>query len=444
MRLTNTTVDLEVPTGPGRLLQIAIALCKQLGEHAYPVRFSIVEANRNLLRAEVTAARFRKGEPYAEALSDIALQHPQRKTYQTTTFAVVQIIPTGIRCEFGGYAGDATPATNLLAAAADVVVTHPNAVNASDINELAPNVLYVEGHSLDTFLLGRLGLRKTSGNRIGTFIDPTGRDYLDEVFHVLNAAKAVAGISCDAVVMLDEPIGVRIEWTSSGCASGTVEAPDVVLDGVERLLAAGCNAVGGVSVIHGVTREMSERHMRGEIPNPSGAIEAVLTHLISKIFRVPCAHAPLPYYQQVKDRTTANPRASAEFISTPHYFSVLKGLARAPQLVSINDLDGAPHDCWTVNSLGAIVVPATALGGVPALAAEFHGIPLIAVRENSTILSMTAESLGMKDVIEVESYLEAAGVVLALRSGISLESLRRPLVRAELMEAHRKRSVAFG
>ena len=31
--------------------------------------------------------------------------------------------------------------------------------------------------------------------------------------------------------------------------------------------------------------------------------------------------------------------------------------------------------------------------------------------------------------------VEAAGVVLALRSGLSLESLRRPIVRAEFMDA---------
>src|SRR4051812_145066 len=32
---------------------------------------------------------------------------------------VVSVIPTGIGCELGGYAGDAAPATNLLAAAGD-------------------------------------------------------------------------------------------------------------------------------------------------------------------------------------------------------------------------------------------------------------------------------------------------------------------------------------
>ena len=435
VRLANLTVKLEAKAGPGRLRELAQGLRRHIGARACPIRFSIVDAGRASLEIEATIARFVPGERYADELATADIDRPLRKAHQPSTFAVAQIVPTGIRCEIGGYAGDATPATNLLARAADFVATHPNAVNASDINELAPNVLYVEGHSLDAFLLGRLGLRPSIANRIGTFVDPTGADYLDDVVHVLNAAKAVAGMSCDALAMLDERVGARIEWAASGSASGTLAAPDAVLDGVARLLDAGCDAVGGVSVIHGISREMCERHMRGEIPNPSGVIEAILTHLISKVFRVPCAHAPLPYYQSVKDRSTTNPRASAEFISTPHYFSVLKGLVRAPRLVPIDDLERPPAECLTVNSIGAIVLPATALGGLPALAAEHHGIPLIAVRDNATILAMTAERLGMSDVIEVDSYLEAAGVVLALRSGISIESLRRPIVRAELMEA---------
>lgn len=435
VRLANLVVDVEASAGPTRLLDFAAALRRQIGAKACPLRICLVGADRSKLRAEVTVARYAPGERYARELAETELESPQRKTFQTPLFAVAQIVPTGIRCNLGGYAGDATPATNLLAAAADLVVTHPNAVNASDLNEMAPNVLYVEGHSLDALLLGRVGLRRTNGNRVGTFVDPTGADYLDEVVHVVNAAKAVAGFACGPIAVLEAAVGARIEWLPSGSAGGTLDSPDAVLDAVARLIDAGCEAVGGVSVIHGVTREMFERHMRGEIPNPSGAVEAVLTHLISKVFRVPCAHAPLPYYQEAKDRTTTNPRASAEMISTPHYFSVLKGLARAPRIVEVDDLDRPPADSVTVSSVGAVVAPATALGGLPALAAELHGIPLVAVRDNTTILDMTAERMGMQNVIEVESYLEAAGVVLALRSGIALESLRRPIARAEILAA---------
>ena len=105
--------------------------------------------------------------------------------------------------------------------------------------------------------------------------------------------------------------------------------PEAIVEAVEALLADGVDAIGGVSVIEGVTEEMFVSHQRGEIPNPSGGVEAIITHLVSKLFRVPTAHAPLPYYQDTKPRSRDNPRVAAELISTPHYFSVLKGLARA-------------------------------------------------------------------------------------------------------------------
>ena len=40
---------------------------------------------------------------------------------------------------------------------------------------------------------------------------------------------------------------------------------------------------------------------------------------------------------------------------------------------------------------------------------------------------MANDKMRMKNVIEVSSYLEAAGVVLALKQGISIESVRRPI-----------------
>jgi hypothetical protein len=49
------------------------------------------------------------------------------------------------------------------------------------------------------------------------------------------------------------------------------------------------------------------------------------------------------------------------------------------------------------------------------------------VSENQTILNVSNARMRMANVVEVGSYLEAVGVVIALREGISLESLRRPI-----------------
>jgi hypothetical protein len=112
----------------------------------------------------------------------------------------------------------------------------------------------------------------------------------------------------------------------------------------------------------------------------------------------------------------------------------LKGLARAPRLVPVERLDHVAPHLVTLNSVGAVVMPASCLGGIPALAAEFSDIPLIAVEENHTLLSVTNDEMNMRNVIQVKSYLEAAGVILALKQGLSLESLRRPIGCATRLE----------
>ncbi len=427
MKITNAT--LTVPKNDSRswLDRVAHELSAYLRAGRYPLRAAIVRLTEREAVVESTFLDLDPRDPYRDQFAEVELTSPRRKDHQDEKFAVVQIVPTGIRCEIGGFAGDACPATNLLAAAADVVITHPNAVNASDINEMAGNVLYVEGKSLDDFLLGHLALAPTRSNRIGTFVDPTGKAYVDDVVHTLNAARAVAGIDCGLYIIGAQEIGARTVWSQSGCAVGTVLNPLAVLDSVEQLLSEGVQAIGGVSVIHGVTAAEFSQHLSGRIPNPSGGVEAIITHLISKVFRVPTAHAPLPYYQDVKEKGTHNPRASAEFISTPHYLCVLKGLARAPRLVPIERLDHVAPHLVSLNTVGAVVMPASCLGGIPALAAEFNDIPLIAVEENPTLLSVTQDQMRMRNVIPVRSYPEAAGVILALRQGISLESLRRPI-----------------
>lgn len=427
MKITNATLTVSRTNSKSWLERVGRELGAYLRSGRYPLRAAIVALTEREAVIESTFLDLEARDPYSDRFAEIELTSPRPKDHQDSRFAVVQVVPTGIRCEIGGFAGDACPATNLLAAAADMVITHPNAVNASDINEMAANVLYVEGKSLDDFMLGHLALSPTRANRIGTFVDPTGRTYLDDVVHTLNAARAVAGIDCGLYTMGSQEIGARTVWSQTGCAVGTVLNPLAVLESVERLLSEGVHAIGGVSVIHGVTAAEFSQHLSGRIPNPSGGVEAIITHLISKVFRVPTAHAPLPYYQDVKERGTHNPRASAEFISTPHYLCVLKGLARAPRLVPIERLDQVAPHLISLNHVGAVVMPASCLGGIPALAAEYSDIPLIAVEENQTLLSVTQDEMQMRNVIKVRSYPEAAGVILALRQGISLESLRRPI-----------------
>ena len=443
MNITNRRCRVRRGDGPW-LEAVGASLASQLPPGAFPLRAAIVEVAGDEAVMEATVVELTAADRYRDRFADVALYAPRHTVPAAGPFAVVHVVPTGVRCEIGGFAGDACPATNLLAAAADVLITHPNAVNASDLNEMAANVLYVEGKSLDDFLLGHLALVPARGNRIGTFVDPSGRAHLDAVVNALGAARAAAGIDCGTYTLARAEIGIQTAWTPSGCAVGTIAHPDVILDAVEALIAHGAQAVGGVSVIHGVTAAEFTRHLDGRLPNPSGGIEAIVTHLVSAAFRIPAAHAPLPYYHDRKEKSTRNPRAAAEFISDPHYLSVLKGLSRAPRLVPLAELTGVPATAVSVNDVGAVVLPATCLGGVPALCADFNDIPIVAVADNATLLDVTNAKMRMRNVVAVRSYPEAAGVVLALRHGISLESLRRPLAVAAPIEAPAERPVPIG
>lgn len=63
------------------------------------------------------------------------------------------------------------------------------------------------------------------------------------------------------------------------------------------------------------------------------------------------------------------------------------------------------------------------------LAALEQGIPVVAVRENKNLMRNDLAVLPWADgqLIVVENYWEAAGVVASLRAGIAPESVRRPL-----------------
>ncbi len=340
---------------------------------------------------------------------------------------VVSLVPTGIGCAFGGYAGDAAPPTALLGAAADLVVTNPNAVNASNFIFSDDRVVYTEGYSLNLFATGVVPLYRPRSNRIGVIIERADDRSLDEVFNVINVARAVYGLEITDYLVTEEPAGTCCVRSGSGAYGGQIERPEVLLSAGRRLIDAGATALAVTTNVRGLPTAEYSRHFFGAHPNPVGGAEAVVSHLLTRTLGVPSAHAPMINFKDLEPGTgVVDARAAAEFISTSGLACVLIGLRRAPQL--------APRPrCVTTEVIGvadvvAVVAPATALGSAPVLSAVERGTPVIAVRENETILNVTAAAVGLGSVIEVDSYLAASGVVLALRNGISIESLRRPLV----------------
>jgi hypothetical protein len=73
-----------------------------------------------------------------------------------------------------------------------------------------------------------------------------------------------------------------------------------------------------------------------------------------------------------------------------------------------------------------VVVPATACGSSALLSLSHAGVQIIAVEENQTQMQVPPELLGIK-AIQVHSYLEALGVLVAHKTGISPTALSRTI-----------------
>jgi hypothetical protein len=161
-----------------------------------------------------------------------------------------------------------------------------------------------------------------------------------------------------------------------------------------------------------------------------------LTHCLTSLFPMPITHAPLLTEEShTMMGQLVDPRDGAELISSSYICSVLSGLAHSPRPIRV-DRTSPNEDCLSLDDLSALVLPANAVGGLPFFVAMEQGIPIILVENNVTCSGVTVESLGLAEspnLIKVHSYLEATGVIMALKSGIALDTLQRP-VKSVLVE----------
>jgi len=345
----------------------------------------------------------------------------------------LMLVPTGIGCAIGGYAGDALPSARLLAAASGCLITHPNVLNGAALYWSDPRIHYVEGYGLDRFAAGDWLLRPVRRQRIGLLLDAGIEPELAQrQIQVAEACRATLGLEIGPVLSTDAPLGVHLERGASGASWGTLERPDALLRAGERLRTAGATAIAVVARFpeDPQSAELAAYRQGSGVDALAGA-EAVISHLLVRHLQIPCAHAPalgpLPLDPHL------DPRAAAEELGYTFLACVLVGLSRAPDLVPAGqgmvEGNGLRADQLGVDQLGAVVVPDGALGGEALLAAVARDVPVIAVA-NPSLLDVTPELLGLAEaVLPAASYSEAAGLVLALREGLSPASLQRPLPR---------------
>jgi len=282
------------------------------------------------------------------------------------------------------------------------VITHPNVVNASDINEMPENAWYVEGSILNRFLNGSIKLKQPLSNRILLVVN----EITNELHNAVAAARHTIGARID-ILKLDHPL-IMIGKIDENGASGEVCGWEELVDQVwgEKF-----DALAIASPIQ-VSKEVSLNYFRHGGINPWGGVEAKASHFIADALLKPVAHAPtldadpeLRNFNEVVD-----PRMAAEVLSSAFVHCVFKGLHKAPRIsdkgLAYKDVDCmiTPHGCY----------------GPPHKACHDAGIPVIVVKENTTCFNQSVP----EDFIFVENYLEAAGYVMAMKAGIDPISVR--------------------
>ena len=386
---------------------------------------------------------------------------------------VVLIVPTGVGASIGGFAGDALPVARAIAQISDTLITHPNVLNGAQLYWPIPNALYVEGYALDKFAAGCWGLQPVHQNRIGLILD-AGIEPDLQLRHLqaVDAARATLGLNITDWVLTDRPLQVELRISESGASWGTIGNPDSLLRAAQKLIQqARVEAIAVVARFPDDEGSLAlENYRRGKGVDPLAGAEAVISHVVVRTFKIPCAHAPalsaLPLDPHL------SPRSAAEEIGYTFLPCVLAGLGKAPQFVTPtvgqasglsqcvtptvgqasglsqvlggqdartevlggqdahptrekfygNRRDFESQGLWA-DRVDAVVIPATACGGSAILSLSGRSsVQIIAVGDNKTQMQATPEKLGIK-ALQVNSYLEAIGVLVAKRAGISPASL---------------------
>ena len=420
--------DVPVVAGhKGLLAHLTKACLERVSDGWVPVRFVVTSTTVSEYRCEFATIHSELG--LTRGIARSAFEFRRRTTENLDRFNVVLLIPTGIGAELGGHAGDAGPMAKMLAEVSDTLILHPNVVNASDLNEMPANAWYVEGSVVTRLMMGTVGLQRVRSNRVLVVID-AHRDqlFVNAAVNAVNGARASYGLLCSDVVCLDPPVKLLARYAPSGRAAGRVEEMDGLLSLFDQHRGQ-YDAVALSSVID-VPPDYHQGYFDagGDMVNPWGGVEAMLTHALSSIYGVPTAHSPMFESREIAnmDPGVVDPRMAAEAVSMTFLQCTLKGLQRSPRLVTNPD-EVQSSGVFTIRDVSCLVIPDGCLG-LPTLAALEQGIPVIAVANRNLMRNdLSALPWAEGQFYRVSNYPEAVGAIAALRAGIDFGSVSRPL-----------------
>ena len=435
------TINVE-KTSRSWLAHMEESVLSNLRKGEFPVRFVVNKTGEQAFHCEVTIV---SDLDYHSLMPPSIFEFRKRQHENNNHFNAAMLIPTGINCEIGGHAGDATPVARLLASICDNLIIHPNIVNASDINELTENCLVVEGSVLARLLMGTVGLQKVRANRVLVVIEDMDNPAITEAsVNSVSAARATLGLNYVDVVCLKQPGIAVIQLADSGRASGTITDMNTLLT-VLKARYDSYDAVAIVTALGGTTGQsqlMYDYYVLNTI-NPWGGIEAMFTHTLSLLLNKPAMHSPIMESDEPLNYGLVDPRKASEVVSRTYMHCILKGLHRSPKIICNESVFGQTG-VLSVEDIHCLIIPDGVLG-LPTLAALEQGIPVIAVRENRNLMQ---NNLGMLSFaagkyFAVDNYLEAAGIMAALKAGVEPSAIRRPISETHVSKVSLADEVAF-
>ena len=316
------------------------------------------------------------------------------------------IVPTGIGASIGGYAGDASCWAREFSNHMQLIV-NPNVVNAGCFSGITPNMLYVEGYTLDSFFKNEINLKESNNNRIGIIYDKAiPQDVLNIHINTQNAVQTIYGINVQDYVITEEEVGVEFFITNEGISVGNIRNISTLDNATNKLLEAGCEAIAVVCLFADPENDNID-YSNGYGVDPVGGVEAIISHYISKKYKVPCAHSPA-FIDYSIDSKIVNPKAAAEYITPTFLPCILLGLNQAPKISTKSDTD------INISNLDYLIVPHNSLGGIPVIKAVENNIKVFAIKENTTVLNIDKNKVftNEQNIIEVPTYKDCLSRIL--------------------------------
>ena len=300
-------------------------------------------------------------------------------------------LPTGIGAQTGGFAGDIGYIVREFAKYFKVIV-NPNAVNGGILSAINQNMYYVEGYAFDEFLCGNLALKyPQKPNKIGVLFDcDIPENILNVHINTINALKVVQGLNIIEPVLTKEPVGVEFS-IKNNISSGTILNPETLLYGAKELIKNGATALAIVCFFGDDADD--EAYSNGVGIDPIGGVEAIISHLVMKELKIPCAHAPAFFDIDISQKIE-NKKVASECISSTYLPCVLQGLEFAPSF---------SNDGITYKDVEYLIVPNGALGSKAVLSALENNIKICAVK-NPSKLDVGCDKLKSSDILCFDSY----------------------------------------